>query len=359
MTRVHVYRRILSDPLSEIRPVFSFAQMATEAKHPLTLEEKHPHPRDAKAVYLYTFTSDHTRVTDLLKNVFSEFPRAEIAKFIADKKGLTKAESEQYLETKCEASRNKGVTQHKNIEDFYNGIHAPDTVVNLLLNHDPIWEQFREYEFQRDAAILPYRTEWKIYDEDNKLIGTPDLVSIDVNQTTDDCLALVITDWKVVKLVTWNGPLIESGPLRGMCDCNADKFNVQMNIYGDILERKYHDLTWRGKVYPRCKVVRYQIVQFHDTRKKFKIIDGIEVRVVVNELLKLRREAGFKPLVKELWEFEDAGMKRKAAESPLEEGEVRDEPAQEHPPRPAEDAPRDLKRPKPDAAECVERTWSP
>jgi hypothetical protein len=333
--------------------------MATEAPK-LALADKHPHPRDAQAVALYgDSTCDYTRVTDLLKSIFTEFPRAEIARFIANKKSMTQAVAEQYLEAKCELSRNKGIAQHKSIEDFYNGKHAADTVVNLLLNNDPLWEQFRQYEFKRDARYVPYRTEWKIYDEDNKLMGTPDLVSVDVNETTSDCLAFVITDWKTVRLVTWNGPSIRDGPLAGMSDCNADKFNIQMNIYGDILRRKYTNLSWNGKVYPTCKIVGWQIVQFHDTRKNFKLFDGYEAQSVVNEVLRLRREAGFKPLVKELWEFDAVLGKRKGEESPLEEGEVRDEPAQEHPPRPAEDDPQDPKRRKTDASGCTERIWSP
>lgn len=328
------------------------------------------HERDARANELYEKLPEQwCRVTDVLKSLFTEFNRKDVAKFMCAKDDSSLAEAEKKLDEMCELARNKGVTQHKNIEDFYDGNHRPDTIVNLLLHHDPLWDQFREYEFAREAEHVPFRTEWKIYDEENKLIGTPDFVMVDAKLTTDDELVFGIADWKVTRLVTHQGPSLDYGPFKTYCedqglspytDSNYYKFSLQVSIYAYILERNYHNIKWNNKVYPKCRVAWIEVVQFHEKRVHHKV-HSLDMSSMpgglVEKVLEARRKNNFLPIVKELWLFEM--YKRKEPGSPLEEGEVRDEPEPVRPQCPEEGGSPDQKRPRLDAGECVERTWSP
>ena len=63
-----------------------------------------------------------------------------------------------------------GSKLHKDIENFYNGIKCNNTNADFLQ-----FTNFSEYA-KNFLEIEPYRTEWKVYDDDLKLSGTIDMI---------------------------------------------------------------------------------------------------------------------------------------------------------------------------------------
>jgi hypothetical protein len=65
-----------------------------------------------------------------------------------------------------------------------------------------------------------YRVEWQLFDEDEKLAGTPDAVFVDTLTN-----GYVLVDWKRVRdIVGYNKMAI---------------YSLQLNLYAEMLRRKY------------------------------------------------------------------------------------------------------------------------
>lgn len=128
-----------------------------------------------------------------------------------------------------------GTYMHENIEFYY--------------NQEPYEVASREYElfarFDRymrvHEGLEPYRTEWKVYDEDLRIVGTIDMLYWDGQDDTK----LWIYDWKRSKKlvqekdVYWAKRYGTTELTKGLVDCNFSHYSMQLNIYKTILERKY------------------------------------------------------------------------------------------------------------------------
>ena len=135
-----------------------------------------------------------------------------------------------------------GSKLHKDIEDFYNGIKCDNNTNDFLQ-----FTTFAEYA-KNILDIEPYRTEWKVYDDDFKLSGTIDMVF----RKKNDPSIFYLYDWKRSKKEGYT---------------NNYRYIVQLNLYKFILERNYgiriHKMYL---VYFHPENITYNIVHVEDKK---------------------------------------------------------------------------------------------
>jgi len=182
-----------------------------------------------------------------------------------------------------DAASGAGTKLHSRIENFMNNdeiqsIYSQKEMYELYnreLKDDAVeWEYF--LDFVRDhPELVPYRTEWMIFDEELKIAGSIDMVYENPDGT------LSIYDWKRCKEITkvhdWNkvatNPLIAHIP-----DTNFWHYALQLNTYKEILERQY------GK-----KVTKLCLVRLHPDMED-KTYELLEVPILTKEMNDLFEE---------------------------------------------------------------------
>lgn len=128
---------------------------------------------------------------------------------------------------------NKGTFLHEQIEKYYLGESYQRT------------EEFHLFEqFVSDhQEIKPYRSEWRVFDDEHHIAGTIDLI-------TKNGLGYDIYDWKRSKKVvdTYSGEPITIdtwgnkgvGQLRDIDDTSFNRYCLQQSLYRYILEKNYN-----------------------------------------------------------------------------------------------------------------------
>jgi ATP-dependent exoDNAse (exonuclease V) beta subunit len=115
---------------------------------------------------------------------------------------------------------------HADIEHYYKN--------EPYENNSKEFEQFLEFAGQH--YLRPYRSEWRVYNEDKKIVGTIDMVFEHRDGTVS------IYDWKRSKKLDkyegW-GKKAKHGALKHIADTNFWHYTLQLNAYKMILERKY------------------------------------------------------------------------------------------------------------------------
>ena len=98
------------------------------------------------------------------------------------------------------------------------------------------WDYFLNF-VQKHRELIPYRTEWTVFDEDLKLSGSIDMLFQDSNGKFH------IYDWKrsrdIVKTNGWN-KYSHVECINHLPDTNYWHYCLQLNTYKGILERKYN-----------------------------------------------------------------------------------------------------------------------
>ena len=120
--------------------------------------------READHVYIVDGTPLDS-VTTFVKNCFPEFDSELHAIRKAEALGITKEAVLEMWDKKGRESREQGTAMHKKIESFYLG-KEPFT--------DETFELFKI--FANKITLKPYRTEWAVYDWEQKIAGTIDFV---------------------------------------------------------------------------------------------------------------------------------------------------------------------------------------
>lgn len=159
-------------------------QEAEARKEKFRFNQRNKHPLDSTISFR---ASDHLyivngvcleSVTTFVSNCFPKFNTELHAKQKAGALGISVQEVIEKWEQKGKESRDLGTAMHKKIENYYQGIDsANDDTFNL----------FRI--FANNIKLVPYRTEWAVYDWEYKLAGTIDFVDCQNGQYT-------IYDWK-------------------------------------------------------------------------------------------------------------------------------------------------------------------
>jgi ATP-dependent exoDNAse (exonuclease V) beta subunit len=208
----------------------------------------------------YKITNDkdskYTSVTTWCHSHFPKFDQDKVIKNMMSGKnwgpghkywGKTEEEIKDEWKQNGQKVSEEGTKLHHRIEKFMNnnllryGYTHKDLYETYLSNSkssdlEPLeWEYF--LNFVKDYLnLVPFRTEWMIFDEELKLAGSVDMVYENADGT------LSIYDWKrskdISKVNTFNqfavNPLINE-----LHDSNFWHYSLQLNTYRKIIEKNY------------------------------------------------------------------------------------------------------------------------
>ena len=205
------------------------------------LQTKFPHERDNNIKFeekghIYTINGKrgYTSVTTWIKQFFKKFDADKIinnmmksANWNTSKYyGMSPEEIKLLWNNNGDNAAKLGTDMHKMFEDYYNGINVNGSGIEF--------EYFQNF-IKDNGELLPFRSEWLIYDEDLKLSGSVDMLFMNEDGT------LSIYDWKrcksLEKFVSYNQFALE--PISHIPDTNFWHYSIQLNTYKLIIERKY------------------------------------------------------------------------------------------------------------------------
>jgi len=206
-------------------------------------------------IYNVNGNTDYTSVTKIVKNLFEQFnPDKVIDNMMKSPKwsqnkyfGMEKWEiKKQWKESGIKAAR-EGTQMHLNIENYYNGVEE---------NIDNIEYKYFNNFVKDNDNLIPYRSEWTVFDIDKKITGTIDMVFINEDNT------LSIYDWKrskdIVKTTNFN-KYSKLKSIDHIPDTNYWHYSIQLNIYKYVIEKNYG-----------FKVRDLYLVQIHPENNNYK-----------------------------------------------------------------------------------------
>lgn len=207
------------------------------------------HDRDARLHFdaeSHTYTADGIEgrlrsVTELVEDCFEKFDAEYWSERKAPSLGITPEELRRQWREKGERAAALGTELHARIEQYYLGC---DCGVD-----DPAYRLFKM--FASVVTLTPYRTEWRIYDEDCRVAGTLDFLAWNPDDSTYEIL-----DWKRSdKLIDGGRAVTESRygkrglhPVAHIADCTYWHYALQVSIYRYILETRYGINVCRGRL---------------------------------------------------------------------------------------------------------------
>ena len=276
-----------------------------------TLKDLNSDPRDANLLFdepthKYTITCDassqYTSVTTWNHSHFPHFDADDIIekmqngrKWNSENKywGMSADEIKALWAFNAASVSGAGTALHFDVECFMNmvvpGVSRPShkellahyVAVGTVPNDSDEWQYFLQF-VQAFPSLVPYRTEWMIYDEELKLAGSIDMVYEDPNSSSGD---LLIYDWKRAKEITKTsgfGKYALTECIEHLPDTNYWHYSLQLNTYKAILESKY------GK-----KVNALYLVRLHpnNVRKTFDLIKCADLSGEIGELFEHRRRS--------------------------------------------------------------------
>jgi len=226
-------------------------------------------------------SSNYTSVTTWIHTNFEKFDADKIIDKMMKAKswnsknkyfGMTKKQIKDQWSQNGKDVSSQGTLLHFYIEQFMNlncfdkpqcsHFDLKEILLSTTPFSDPIiesieWQYFINY-IEMFPHLIPYRTEWTIYDTELKIAGSIDMVYKNSDGT------LMIYDWKRCKDITKNNtfnkyaitPCLDTVP-----DTNFWHYSLQLNIYKYILEKNYGVIV--SKLY---------LVQLHPSSKNYNLI---------------------------------------------------------------------------------------
>lgn len=198
--------------------------------------------------HIYTIENDNNEYMSVTTFVHTNFPTFDSDLIIESMMksanwqknkyyGLTKEEIKAKWESTKNEAADAGTYMHKLIEDYYNQII---TKKDFPANMVPM-EYFKDFleDHKDESEFKPYRTEWRVFDEDLRLAGSIDMV-FENNKGE-----LLIYDWKRCRNIDKGNNNFKCGKplnpaLEDMFDTNYWHYVLQLNIYKLIIERNYN-----------------------------------------------------------------------------------------------------------------------
>ena len=181
--------------------------------------------------HLYTIDNiSAPSVTTIISKFFPEFDTVYWSNRKSFELGLPPEEIALQWKKKGEKAAQKGTFLHEQIEKYYLQQQYQQT------EEFHLFEQFAN----EHNHLKPYRSEWRIFDEDFHIAGTIDLI-VENNGVFE------IYDWKRSKKVVsiYGKPITENdwqcgiGKLQDIPDTSYNRYSLQQSLYRYILERKY------------------------------------------------------------------------------------------------------------------------
>lgn len=211
----------------------------------MILEDTNAHIRDKyihfhKEQHLYLFKPNKTTnqefvsVTTVIKNCFEEFDTEQVIQKIINSKN------------KKPIYKNKNADEIKNIFKKNNEIAIKEGIklhddIELFFNNEEYHNLSKEFSYFKNFVkdhyfLTPFRTEWKVYDENFKIAGTIDMAFKNNNGTID------IYDWKRSKEIKCSNKFKKFSKkkyISHLADINFIHYSLQLNAYKYILEKNY------------------------------------------------------------------------------------------------------------------------
>lgn len=208
------------------------------------LSQKNKHERDDRISFdekTHTYYVDGSSegivsVTTLIHHHFPKFDSDRVLKMMKNKKqkypNMTDEQiKKMWLDNGKNASEN-GTKLHKMIENYYNGIL--NNKEDEKMTEFQYFLKFNEMLNERKDRLVPYRTEWSVFDGSIDLAGQIDMLY----KKSDGTYALY--DWKRVKELKKDNSFEKGiGRLSTLDHCNYIHYSIQLNIYKRILETRY------------------------------------------------------------------------------------------------------------------------
>lgn len=210
------------------------------------LEKKYSHNRDnrisfdpIKHEYFIDGNPDTISVSQLIDRFFPEFDGLHIASRLKPTHEYYGLEPEIIVEKWKQNGMEQaqlGTVLHNEIENYYNN--------KSFDKENSEFQYFLKFK-ERYPKMIPYRTEWRIFDEELLIAGTVDMVYKKDNNE------LYMFDWKrSKKVIRSNGePSLSdpygnftqfaTGELSHLTNDSYYKYCLQQNIYKHILEKRY------------------------------------------------------------------------------------------------------------------------
>ena len=158
-----------------------------------------------------------------------------------------------------------GTNMHKSIENFWNGLP------NCQELEDSV--EFKMFlDFKKDhPELVPYRTEWEVYQEDYGICGSIDMIFINDDGT------LSIYDWKRCKDIEMNNKYRKfcKEPIGHIGDTNYWHYSLQLNLYKFILESKYDKIIKSMHIlclHPNKEETGYQKIEIQDLQEEIRML---------------------------------------------------------------------------------------
>jgi hypothetical protein len=255
------------------------------------LSQRNHHPRDELIIFeenghKYKIQGDetYTSVTTWVHNQFEEFNADKIIdKMMSSKKwpkspyfGKTKEEIKEQWANNASSVTSDGIKLHHDIENFMNQVVNMEKITHADLlecysksepqNHSVEWDYFLRF-IKTTPQLVPYRSEWVVFNEDIHICGTVDMVYEKADGT------LMIYDWKRCKEITPNGwsKFSTTETLQHIPDSNFWHYALQLNMYKFIIEEKYNKIVSNiclVKLHPNNKTCTYEIIPLPILKKE-------------------------------------------------------------------------------------------
>lgn len=244
----------------------------------ISFNKKNKHYRDSEIsfnIYLHQYSVRGVilqSVTNFVEGCFPKFDAEFHAKRKAAEMGISQKEVLDMWEQKGRETRELGTSLHKKIENYFQEIESPD---------DDAFRLFRV--FANKMKLVPYRTEWTVYDWDSKIAGTIDFVDYQNEE-------YIIYDWKRSDKLIENGLPVKNdkyggkgkSPLSHLDNSTYYHYALQLSLYKYILEKNYG-----------MQISDLRLGVFHPLYDKPYILRIPYLEKEINDLFNLRSEVIF------------------------------------------------------------------
>jgi len=219
-------------------------------------------------VYQVDGKTGYQSVTEVIKQFFAPFPKAAIIHCLM--KGKDKGKTYEQIEAGWRQTAAFGTRVHELIEIYLTTGLWETTPEEMVNGTETCLEQFRDFwaQLAETHPIKNYRPEVRIFDEENHIAGSIDLIVEFQDGTTE------LFDWKCVKQLRCESSRKGHEPFAGYTDTNLTHYTIQLNLYKYILERNF------GLV-----ISRMSLVQFHPTLESWKQIPLIQITCDIQDMV--------------------------------------------------------------------------
>lgn len=208
------------------------------------LSSQNKHDRDSRVKFVessHTYFIDgssdgYISSTTLVHSLFEKFDADKIIMKMRNSPrwkfspyhGMTDDAIKKKWDSTRDYAASQGTKMHENIENYYNKQEYDNKTTEFGL--------FQQY-IKDHENLVPFRSEWVIFDEISKVSGSVDMLYRDPS----DPSKLIIADWKRSKEIKmdnkWQKGLNEY--VSHLDDCNFIHYSLQLSIYKYIIEKRY------------------------------------------------------------------------------------------------------------------------